>query len=102
MLAIIETGGKQYRVYPGQKIKIERLPGEVGSAVKFESILLLGERDNVTIGTPQVKGAEVTGKIIAQGREDTKIVFKYHSKTRERKKKGHRQQFTEVEIVEIK
>jgi len=102
MLAIIETGGKQYRVYPGQKIKIERLSGEIGSPIKFESVLLSGERDNVVIGVPYVSGGKVTGKIIAQGRDDRKIVFKYHSKTRERKKKSHRQQFTEVEIIEIK
>ena len=101
MLAIIETGGKQYRVTLGGKIKIEKIAGEPGSAVVFDKVLLSGERDNVNVGTPYISGAKVDGRILSQARDDKKIVFRYHSKTRYRKKKGHRQHFTEVEITGI-
>ncbi len=67
----------------------------------FDKVLLAGERESVQIGTPYLAGAKVTGKILSQGRDDKKIVFRYHSKTRYRKKKGHRQAFTEVEITGI-
>lgn len=100
MLAIIETGGKQYRVSPKTKLHIERIPGEPGSDVVFDKVLLAGERENVEIGTPYLS-TKVHAKIVSQGREDKKIVFRYHSKTRYRKKKGHRQEFTEVEIVGV-
>lgn len=100
MLAIIETGGKQYRVSPKTKLYIEKIAGEPGSEVMFDKVLLAGERDNVEIGTPYL-GVKVHGKIISQGRDDKKIVFRYHSKTRYRKKKGHRQYFTEVEIIGV-
>ncbi|HEY4523452.1 MAG TPA: 50S ribosomal protein L21 [Candidatus Paceibacterota bacterium] len=98
MLAIIETGGKQYRVSPKTKLHIEKIAGESGSEVVFDKVLLAGERENVEIGTPYLN-AKVHGKIVSQGRDDKKIVFRYHSKTRYRKKKGHRQTFTEVEII---
>jgi large subunit ribosomal protein L21 len=70
--------------------------------VVFDKVLLVGEREAVTVGTPYVSGATVAAKILREGRDDKKIVFRYHSKTRYRKKKGHRQPFTEIEIVEIK
>ena len=100
MLAIIETGGKQYRVSPKKKLNIEKIPGEVGGEVIFDKVLLAGERENVEIGTPYL-AAKVHAKIVSQGRDDKKIVFRYHSKVRYRKKKGHRQAFTEVEITGI-
>ncbi|MEK7607960.1 MAG: 50S ribosomal protein L21 [Patescibacteria group bacterium] len=99
--AIIETGGKQYRVSQGSKIKIEKLPGEPGSEVIFENVLLTANGDAVTVGTPHVPGVRVVGKVLSQGRAKKKIVFKYHAKARYRKKKGHRQQFTEVEIAQV-
>src|SRR3989344_1031593 len=99
MLAIIETGGKQYRVSPKRKLNIEKIPGEPGSEVIFDKVLLAGERESVQIGTPYLAGTKVSAKIVSQGRDDKKIVFRYHSKTRYRKKKGHRQAFTEVEII---
>jgi len=99
--AIIETGGKQYRVSAGQKIKIETLEGIPGAQISFDKVLLRAEGDTVTIGVPHVAGAAVEAKIVRQGRDRKKIVFKYHSKTRQRKKKGHRQEFTEVEIVKV-
>ena len=102
MFAIIETGGKQYRVAAGDKLKIEKLDVAEGGAVLFDKVLLTGNGEDVKVGTPHVAGAKVEGKILQQGRAKKVIVFKYHSKTRYRKKKGHRQMFTEVEIVGIK
>ncbi len=99
--AIIETGGKQYKVRKGSKIKIEKLEGEKGVAVSFDKVLLTADKDSVSVGTPLVKGAEVAGKIVSQGRGEKKIIFKYSSKARTRRKKGHRQHFTEVEIVNV-
>ncbi len=101
-LAVIETGGKQYKVAVGQKIQIEKLDKEVGSEVSFDKILMLADGEDVNIGAPYLKGAEVKTKITENYKDDKKIVFKYHSKTRRRKKKGHRQQMTEIEITGIK
>ena len=99
--AVIKTGGKQYKVSPGQKLKIEKLDAKEGAAIHFGEVLLVADGDGVNIGTPLVKGAKVDAKVIRQGKEKTKIVFKYHSKSRYRKKRGHRQPFTEVEITKI-
>ena len=100
--AIIRTGGKQYRVTPGEKVKIEKIaPAEDGSVV-FTDVLMTVNGDTTKVGTPTVAGATVTGKLVKQGRGRKVIVFKYHSKTRYKKKKGHRQEFTEVEITAIK
>jgi len=100
--AIIETGGKQYKVSPGQKIKIEKIEGESGAVLNFDKVLLIADDKDIKIGSPYVDDAKVEAKILKQGREKKKIVFKYHSKTRYRKKKGHRQPFTEVQITDIK
>ena len=99
--AVIETGGKQYRVSTATRLKVELLEGEQGSEIKFDKVLLVGNGDEVNVGTPYVSGASVTGVILKQGRGKKEIVFKYHSKTRHRRKKGHRQEFTEVEIKKI-
>ena len=101
MLAVIETGGKQYKVSSGTKLKIEKIEGVAGDAVVFDKVLLFGEAENIKIGAPYIKGAEVNAKILRQDKEKTKIVFKYSSKSRYRKKKGHRQPFTEIEITKI-
>ena len=98
---IIQTGGKQYKVSAGQKMKIEKKEGEKDAVLEFDKVLLQVDGDGVKIGTPYIEGAKVHGKILRQAREKKKIVFKYKSKTRERKKQGHRQNFTEVEIVRI-
>lgn len=100
-IAVICTGGKQYIVSSGQKIKIEKIEGEVGKEIVFPEVLLLEKQNKIEIGTPLVKGAKVTGKIIRQGRGKKVIVFRYKPKTRYKKKKGHRQPFTEVEILKI-
>ena len=101
MIAVIETGGKQYKVSPGQKIKIEKLEGAEGANLNFDKVLLIADEKEVKIGAPYVDGAKVEAKIIKQGRDKKKIVFRYHSKTRYRKKKSHQQSYTEIEILNI-
>jgi large subunit ribosomal protein L21 len=100
-LAVIKTGGKQYLVSPGEKIKIEKLNVKEGKEVIFKEVLLLKENGKIEIGNPLIKGAKVIGKVISQGKNKKVIVFKYKSKTRYRIKKGHRQPFSEVEILKI-
>jgi large subunit ribosomal protein L21 len=100
-LAVIKTGGKQYIVSPGQKIKIEKIEGEEGKEVIFNEVLLLEKENNVVIGNPLIEGAKVIGKILKQGKSKKVIVFRYKSKTRRKKKKGHRQPYTEIEVVKI-
>jgi len=101
MLAVIKTGGKQYKVSPGDKIKIEKLKEEEGEEVTFKEVLLVEKNKKVEVGTPLVKGAKVTGKILKQGKGDKIIILKYKPKTRQKTKTGHRQLFTEVEITKI-
>lgn len=101
MLTIIRTGGKQYLVSPGQKIKIEKIDAKEGKEITFKEVLLLEKQKGTEIGTPLVKGAKVIGKILSHGKGKKVIVFKYKSKNRYRIKKGHRQPFTEVEITKI-
>ncbi len=101
MLAIIKTGGKQYLVKPGDKIKIEKIDKKEGSEITFKEVLLVEKNKKVEIGTPLVKGAKVIGKILSQGKAKKVIIFKYKPKTRYKKKAGHRQPFTEVEIIKI-
>lgn len=102
MLAVIKTGGKQYLVQPGDKIKIEKLEKKEGAEVTFFDVLLVEKNNKVEIGTPKVKEAKVVGKVLGQGKGDKIIVFKYKSKKRYKRKIGHRQPFTEIEITEIK
>lgn len=102
MFAIIETGGKQYRVSAGNKVKVEKIEGKAGDPVVFDKVLLVAASDtDVHIGMPYVKGALVKGEITEQGRRKKLIVFKYKPKKRHRKKRGHRQPFTEVKITTI-
>jgi len=99
--AIIETGGKQYKVAVGQKVRVEKLNVKEGESFSFDRVLLRAEGEKIEIGAPYVSGAKVETKALRQARDRKKIVFKYHSKTRYRKKKGHRQYFTEVEVTKI-
>ncbi|MCX6702946.1 MAG: 50S ribosomal protein L21 [Candidatus Wolfebacteria bacterium] len=101
VFAIIETGGKQYKVEAGKKLKIEKKEGEKDAVLKFDKVLLVALGDKVEIGAPYVPGAVVEGTLVRQGRDKKKIVFKYHSKSRYRKKKGHRQAFTEVSMTKV-
>lgn len=101
MLAVIQTGGKQYLVMPGQRIKIEKLEKKEGDEIIFKQVLLLEKNKKLEIGEPFISGAEVTAKVLKQGKAKKVIAFKYKAKKRYKVKKGHRQPFTEVEIVKI-
>ena len=101
MLVVIKTGGKQYLVKKGDKIKIEKLEEKEGSEINFTDVLLLQKEKEVEIGKPIIKDAKVVAKILKQGRGDKVIVFKYKAKKRYKKKAGHRQPYTEVEIKDI-
>ena len=100
--AIIKTGGKQYKVSPGQKIKIEKLEIVENKEVVFDEVLLVEKDGETKIGAPLVKGAKVVGKVLAQGRSKKVTIRKYKSKKRYDVKRGHRQPYTEVEITDIK
>ncbi len=100
MYAVIKTGGKQYRVTEGQKLRVERLPGNPGDAVSFDQVLLLGG-DSPKIGQPLVKGASVTAEILGQNRAKKIIVFKLRRRKNYRRKQGHRQPYTELKITGI-
>lgn len=100
MYAVIQTGGKQYRVQEGDVIYVEKLDQEVGSEVSFDVLLLSGEKAT-EIGTPIIKGANVTGKVVGQVKSAKVIVYKYKAKKNERRKHGHRQPYSKVEITNI-
>ena len=99
--AIIRTGGKQYRVEPGQKLRIQSLDGDVGSQVEFTDVLLGGDGDSVRSGTPSLSGARVTGEIVKHGRGEKIVVFKFKRRKNYARKQGHRQGFTEIKINDI-
>ena len=99
--AVVKTGGKQYLVRPGQKLKIEKLEAEEGAIIHLGEVLLVVDGDAVAVGTPIVAGAEVEAKILTTARARKIIVFKYKPKVRYRVKRGHRQHYTEVEITKI-
>ncbi len=101
MLAVIKTGGKQYLVSPGDKVKIEKLDKKEGVEVIFNEVLLLEKNKKLEIGNPKVKGGKVIAKILKQGKAKKVIIFKYKAKKRYKVKKGHRQPFTEIEITKI-
>ena len=100
LYAIIATGGKQYRVSEGDVIYIEKVDAQVDSTVSFDA-LLVGENGDVKIGTPVVEGVKVEGKVVGQIRGEKIIVFKYKSKKNYRRKQGHRQPYSKVEITKI-
>jgi len=103
MIAVIETGGKQYLVRPGDKLKVEKLEAEEGKKLSFEALLVADEADKeVKVGTPTVKGAKVTATVLRAGRARKIEVVKYKPKVRYKKKTGHRQHFTEIEINDVK
>ena len=101
MYAVVKTGGKQVRVTPGQAVRVEKLPGEVGDTVTFDEVLLVGGDAEPKVGTPLVEGATVTGKITAQGRHPKITVFKLKRRKNYRRKQGHRQPYTEVTVDAI-
>ena len=99
--AVIKTGGKQYLVRPGQKIKIEKLLTEEGAEVVFDEVLLIDNDTKTEFGSPTIKGAKVKGKLLKQAKAKKVIIFKFKAKKREQTKKGHRQPYSEVEILKI-
>ncbi|MBQ9527571.1 MAG: 50S ribosomal protein L21 [Fretibacterium sp.] len=98
MYAVIETGGKQYRVQEGDKFRVERLEGETGSEVVFDKVLMVGGDEGVRFGKPYVEGASVRAEVLDQARDKKVLVFKYKSKKNYRRMRGHRQYYTEVVI----
>ena len=101
MYAVIKTGGKQYRVQQGDVIFVEKLNAQADEAVTFDEVLLVGEGDQAKVGTPVVQGAKVLGKVLSQVKSRKIVVYKYKAKKNERKKQGHRQPYTKVEITAV-
>jgi large subunit ribosomal protein L21 len=100
-LAIIKSGGKQYLVSQNTTIQVEKLPGAVGDILKFDTVLFSADGEKLKIGAPAIEGAVIEAKILKQGRSKKILVFKYKSKSKYRRKQGHRQSYTEVEITKI-
>ena len=101
MYAIIETGGKQYKVQNGDQIKVEKLDAEIGSTVVFDKVLAAGEGSDIKVGTPYLDGLTVEADVVESGKGDKVIIFKYKAKKDYRKKQGHRQPYTMVEITSV-
>lgn len=101
MYAVIKTGGKQYKVSAGGKLKVESLPVEVGGAVEIKDVLMVADGDNVKIGAPFVAGASVKATVLSHGRGDKVIIFKMRRRKHYRKTQGHRQNYTELRIEGI-
>jgi large subunit ribosomal protein L21 len=99
--AIIRTGGKQFRVTPGQSIRIPTIPGDAGASVEFNEVLLGNDGSSVKVGVPVLSGASVSGEIVKHGRDDKIVVFKFKRRKNYARKQGHRQGFTEVRIGNI-
>ena len=101
MYAVIKTGGKQYRVAAGEKIKVEQIPADVGAEITLDQVLMVGEGESVRIGTPMITGATVTAKVVGHGRGPKIKIFKMRRRKHYQKHQGHRQNFTEIEISGI-
>lgn len=101
MYAVISTGGKQYQVAQGERIRVEKLAGEVGDTVELDQVLLVADGEEIKIGQPLVEGVKVTAKIVEQGKAKKIIVFKKKRRKGYRRKQGHRQLFTALEIQGI-
>jgi large subunit ribosomal protein L21 len=98
MYAVIRSGGKQYKVAPGEKLKLELLPAEVGAKVTLDQVLMVGDGDNVRLGKPTIAGAAVQATVVAHGRGPKIEIFKMRRRKNYRRHQGHRQGFTEVQI----
>jgi len=101
VFAVIKTGGKQYIVRPGDRLKVEKIDGNVGDTVEIAEVLLVNDEKDVKVGTPYVEGAKVVASIVEQGKAPKVIVFKKKAKKGYKRKKGHRQYYTVIEIKEI-
>jgi large subunit ribosomal protein L21 len=101
LFAIVQTGGKQYRVAPGDILRVERLPGDRGDEVQLDQVLLVADGDSIQVGKPLVEGARVLGEILRQGQGKKIIVFKKKRRKKYRRKQGHRQLYTALQVREI-
>jgi large subunit ribosomal protein L21 len=101
MYAVIKSGGKQYRVESGKQVRVEALPADVGAAVAFEEVLLVGAGDSVKVGAPLLAGAKVKGTVLAHGRGEKVKIFKMRRRKHYQKTQGHRQSYTDVRIDDI-
>ena len=101
MYAVIQTGGKQYKVSEGEYLRVEKLEGEAGDAIEFDQVLMAGEGKDIKIGSPLLEGGKVTAKIKSQGRADKITIIKFRRRKHHHKQAGHRQHYTEIEITGI-
>ena len=101
MYAVVKTGGKQYRVAAGEKLKVEQIPADIGSEVVLDQVLLVGNGDAVTVGKPLVAGASVVTKVVAHGRGDKVRIFKMRRRKHYQKHQGYRQNYTELSVESI-
>ena len=101
MYAVIKTGGKQYRVSAGEKLKVEQLPADIGAEIVLDQVLFLSSGEDVTMGAPLVGGASVTARVVGHGRGDKVRIYKMRRRKHYRKTQGHRQNYTEIEILGI-
>ena len=101
MYAVIKTGGKQYRVANGEKLKVEQIPADIGQEIVLDQVLMVGVGSDVTVGAPLVAGATVIAKVVSHGRADKVKIFKLRRRKHYQKHQGHRQIYTEIEISAI-
>jgi len=101
MYAVVKTGGKQYRVSQGDRLKVESIPAEAGEEVSLNDVLMVGNGDDITVGTPTVSNASVSAKVLSHGRGAKVKIVKFRRRKHHRKQSGHRQNFTELEITGI-
>ena len=101
MYAVIKTGGKQYRVSPGDKLKVETIDAEVGASFDFDTVLMISDGDNLTVGTPTIASAKVPAEIVAHGRGKKVEIIKFKRRKHHQKRTGHRQYLTTLEITKI-
>jgi large subunit ribosomal protein L21 len=101
MYAVVKTGGKQYRVSAGEKLKVEQIPADIGAEIVLSEVLLLANGEDLTLGTPLISGAAVTAKVVSHGRGEKVHIYKMRRRKHYRKSQGHRQNYTEIEIVGI-
>jgi large subunit ribosomal protein L21 len=101
MYAVIKTGGKQYKVAAGQKLKVEQIPADIDAEITLDQVLAVGAGDALKVGTPLVSGATVLAKVVAHGRHDKVRIFKMRRRKHYQKRQGHRQNYTELQIVSV-
>lgn len=102
MYAVIQTGGKQYKVSPGDMVRIEKLPAKPGDTVELKDVCMVADGDKVTVGKPTLSSAKVTAEVVGQGRGEKILVFKHKRRKGYRKTNGHRQDYTTIKVKEIK